>query len=82
MMSDFEKNAKLYTVIVEEIGRLSMLLYSGVPAGHSQALGMLINHLAAILLGIMDVSDFHEEISDQLPAIREFYYKLLYLVEP
>lgn len=72
---------KLYEAIVLEIARLSMIIYEGVPQNQARGLGMLINHLSAILAGTMDISDFHDQISESPDTIREYYYKLLYLIK-
>lgn len=72
---------ELYMTIVLEIAKLSMIIYEGVSPPESRGLAMLINHLTAILAGSMDISDFHDEISSLPDGIREYYYKLLYLIK-
>lgn len=76
-----KKTEELYETIVFEIAKLSIIIYEGVPPNEARGLAMLINHLSAILVGSMDISDFHDEISDLPEQIREYYYKLLYLIK-
>jgi hypothetical protein len=79
-MSNFKKNEQLYEALVNEIARLSLIICKGVSSEEARGLAMLINYLSAILAGELDLSDFHDEISDQPEKIREYYYKLLYLI--
>ncbi len=72
---------ELYIAIVVEIARLSMLIIDEATEKESKALAILINHLAAILAGEQDISDFHDQISNFPASTREFYYKLLYLIK-
>lgn len=73
---------ELYLSIVHEIARLSLIIHNGVgDMNEARGLAGLINHLSAILAGEMDISDFHEEISGNSTTIREYYYKLLYLIK-
>jgi hypothetical protein len=80
-MSTNKVTEELYLAIVHEIARLSMIIFKGVPPVEAKGLAMFINHLTAILGGSMDIGDFHEEISNQSDTVREYYYKLLYLVK-
>lgn len=75
-------SGELYNEIVGEIGRLSKLIFlEELNEVDIKGAAMLINHLAAILIGRMDISDFHDEISHTSENIREYYYKLLYLIK-
>lgn len=73
-----EISAKIKESIIKEIARLSMIIYEGVSPNECIALSMIINHLTAVLLDILTVSDFHEEIAVLPSKCREYYYELLF----
>lgn len=64
--------------ILTEIARLSMIIYNGETANTCMDLAMIINHLTAVLLDMLSISGFHEEIAMLPPKVREFYYELLF----
>lgn len=73
---------ELYTTIVTEIARLTITIIHDVTTlNDARGLAAMANHLTAILAGEMDISDFHDQISNCPESVREYYYKLLYLIK-
>lgn len=64
--------------ILDEIARLSLIIYEGVSPNECVALAMIINYLTAILRQSLSISGFHEQIEMLPPKVREFYYELLF----
>lgn len=69
-----------YDNIVGEIARLSLIIFEGESMDNIRTLAVLINHLSAILLNKLTISDFHDRIAlEGAPdKIREYYYELLF----
>jgi len=70
---------ELYEAIVCEIARLSMIIIEEETGDNAKGLAIIINHLAAVLIGEQTIDDFHDQISCFSQVTREFYYKLLYV---
>lgn len=73
-----EISEKISQKILREIARLSKIIFEGSPSRETQALGLIINHLTAVLFGALSLDGFHEEISGFPKSVREYYYELLF----